>query len=71
MDEIAIQLVRRIKADGQKLPVKIQCVDPSTNQSYYVIVTSKNVIDIFEKETRNSMGGGGGRCGCCGGTGRA
>jgi len=69
--DIAAQLIRAVIKERRKLPIRIDCTDPITNRSYYVVVTDKRNTELFEWEIRATIGGGGGRCGCCLGTGKA
>lgn len=71
MYEVAGELVRKAVAAGERFPLKIRCTPPGTNRTYWIIVTESDMNQIAEKETRATIGGGGGRCGCCNGTGKA
>lgn len=69
--EIAQQLVKELKAEKQKLPIRFTFLDTTEYKNYYVEVGHTQHNEIFEKEVRGTLGGGGGRCQCCGGTGSA
>ncbi|MBX9942245.1 MAG: hypothetical protein K2Y32_23485 [Candidatus Obscuribacterales bacterium] len=67
---IAEKLVQELKLERQKLPIRFTFIDTEEIKNVYVEVRDRRQDELFEKEVRGTLGGGGGRCRCCEGTGR-
>lgn len=66
--DIVVHLVRKIVNRGISLPVRYIVKDGYTD---YTVTVDKSTSLDESRATRLTISGGGDKCGCCNGTGRA